>query len=49
VNGPNGLNAFPNAGGGIERHWYGNVGSAEDAKALTLKEGEEQNDISRYR
>jgi len=27
----------------------GNVGSAEDAKALTLKEGEEQNDIRVYR
>jgi hypothetical protein len=25
--------------------WYGNVGTAEDAKALMLKGGEEQNDI----
>jgi len=45
VNGPNGLNAFPNAGGWYRETWYGNVGSAEGAKALMLKEGEEQNDI----
>jgi hypothetical protein len=45
VNGPNGLNAFPDAGGWYRETWYGNVGSAEDAKALMLKEGEEQNDI----
>lgn len=46
VNGPNGLNAFPNDDGVWYREtWYGNVGSAEDAKALMLKEGEEKNDI----
>src|SRR5580704_8040618 len=45
VNGPNGLNAFPNAGVWYRETWYGNVGSAEDAKALMLKGGEEQNDI----
>jgi hypothetical protein len=45
VNGPNGLNAFPNAGVWYRETWYGNVGSAEDAKALMLEGGEEQNDI----
>ena len=45
VNGPNGLNAFPDAGGWYRETWYGNGGSAKDAKALMLKEGEEQNDI----
>ncbi len=45
VNGPNGLNAFPDAGGWYRETWYGNDGSANDAKGLTLKEGEEQNDI----
>ena len=45
VNGPNGLNAFPNAGVWYRETWYGNVSSAEDAKALTLKEGEKQGDI----
>jgi hypothetical protein len=45
VNGPNGLNAFPNAGGWYRETWYGNVASAEDAKTLMLKEGEEQNDV----
>jgi Carboxypeptidase regulatory-like domain len=45
VNGPNGLNAFPNAGKWYRETWYGNVSLAEDAKALILKEGEEQNDI----
>lgn len=45
VNGPNGFNAFPDAGGWYRETWYGNDGSAKDAKALTLKEGEEQNDI----
>ena len=45
VNGPNGLNAFPDAGGWYRETWYGNDGSAKDAKALTLKEGEEQSDI----
>ena len=45
VNGPNGLNAFPDAGGWYRETWYGNGGSAKDAKALTLKEGEAQNDI----
>jgi hypothetical protein len=45
VNGPNGFNAFPDAGGWYRETWYGNGGSSEDAKALTLKEGEEQNDI----
>lgn len=45
VNGPNGLNAFPDAGGWYRETWYGNDGSAKDAKALILNEGEEQNDI----
>jgi hypothetical protein len=45
VNGPNGFNAFPDAGGWYRETWYGNGGSSEEAKALTLKEGEEQNDI----
>jgi hypothetical protein len=45
VNGPNGFNAFPDAGGWYRETWYGNDGSAKDAKALTLTEGEEQNDI----
>lgn len=45
VNGPNGLNAFPDAAGWYRETWYRNGGSAKDAKALTLKEGEEQNDI----
>jgi hypothetical protein len=45
VNGPNGLNAFADAGGWYRETWYGNGGSAKDAKALTLREGEEQNDI----
>lgn len=45
VNGPNGLNALPDAGGWYRETWYGNGGSVKDAKALTLKEGEEQNDI----
>jgi hypothetical protein len=45
VNGPNGLNSFPDAGGWYRETWYGNVGSAKDAKVLMLKEGEEQNDI----
>ena len=45
VNGPNGLNAFPNAGVWYRETWYGNVGSAEDAKALMLKEGEDQSDV----
>jgi Carboxypeptidase regulatory-like domain len=45
VNGPNGLNAFPDAGRWYRETWYGNGGSAKDAKALTLKEGEEQNNI----
>ena len=44
VNGPNGLNAFPDAGGWYRETWYGNGGSAEDATPLTLKEGEERND-----
>jgi hypothetical protein len=45
VNGPNGLNAFPNAGVWYREKWYGNVSSAKDAKALMLKEGEEQSDV----
>ena len=45
VNGPNGLNAFPDARGWYRETWYENGGSAKDAKALTLKEGEEQNDV----
>ena len=45
VNGPNGFNAFPDAKGWYRETWYGNDGSAKDAKALTLKEGEERNDV----
>src|SRR5208283_991927 len=45
VNGPNGFDAFPDAGGWYRETWYGNDGSTKDAKALTLTEGEEQNDI----
>ena len=45
VNGPNGFNAFPDAGGWYRETWYANDGSAKDPKALTLTEGEEQNDI----
>jgi len=45
VNGPNGFNAFPDAGGWYRETWYGNVGSAEGAIPVTLKEGEERNDV----
>jgi len=45
VNGPNGFNAFPDAKGWYRETWYGNDGSAKDAKALTLKEGEDRNDV----
>jgi hypothetical protein len=45
VNGPDGFNAFPDAGGWYRETWYGDDGSAKNAKALTLKEGEAQNDI----
>jgi len=45
VNGPNGFDAFPDAGGWYGETWYGNVNSVEGAFPLALKEGEEQNDV----
>jgi len=45
VNGPNGFDAFPDAGKWYRETWYGNVGSAEGATPVALKEGEERNDV----
>lgn len=45
VNGPNGFESFPDAGGWYRETWYGNVGSAEGATPVALKEGEERNDV----
>ena len=45
VNGPNGMNAFPDAGGWYRETWYEHGSSAKNATALILKEGEERDGI----
>jgi Carboxypeptidase regulatory-like domain len=45
VNGPNGFNAFPDAGGWYRETYFGSGDSAEGATPLALKEGEERDDV----
>ncbi len=45
VNGPNGFNAFENAGGWVHETWYGNSDSVKGATPLAVKAGDERNGV----